>query len=69
MRDFSKLYRRPESKNGTNPDKPPQSEPPRRAAKGPLAEGVELAYSVIEKYLAKDGERPKSSAITRTQHE
>lgn len=53
MRDFSKLYRRPESKNGTNPDKPPQSEPPRRAAKGPLAEGVKLAYSVIEKYLAE----------------
>ena len=52
--DFSKLYHRPNSVNGTNAAKPVQSDAPRRApAGGPLAEGVELAYSVIEKYIAE----------------
>ncbi len=54
IRDFSKLYHRPNLVNGTNPAKPVPSEGPRRApAGGPLAEGVGLAYSVIEKYIAE----------------
>jgi hypothetical protein len=53
IRDFSKLYSRPDSANGTHPAKPVPSDAPRKAAGGPLAEGVELAYSVIEKYIAE----------------
>src|ERR1700722_4317705 len=53
IRDFSKLYRQPESVNGTHPARPIPSESPHKAARGPLAEGVELAYSVIEKYIAE----------------
>jgi hypothetical protein len=53
IRDFSKLYRRPDSANGTHPAKPVSSSAPRKAGGGPLAEGVELAYSVIEKYIAE----------------
>ena len=53
IRDFSKLYSRPDSANGTHPAKPVASDAPRKAGGGPLAEGVELAYSVIEKYIAE----------------
>jgi len=54
LRDFSKLYRRPDSVNGTNPAKPVRPDAPRKdRIGGPLAEGVELAYSVIEKYIAE----------------
>lgn len=53
IRDFSKLYSRPKSPNGSHPAKPAQSEARRKAGGGPLAEGVELAYSVIEKYIAE----------------
>ena len=53
IRDFSKLYSRSNSVNGTHPPKPAASEAPRKASGGPLADGVELAYSVIEKYIAE----------------
>lgn len=54
IRDFSKLYHRPESMNGSDAAKPSHSKEPRRAsATGPLAEGVELAYKVIDKYIAE----------------
>lgn len=54
IRDFSKLYSKPETTNGANGAKPFPSEKRRRAkAVGPLAEGVELAYSVIEKYITE----------------
>ena len=53
IRDFSKLYSRADSANGTHPAKPVRSDAPRKAGGGPLAEGVELAYSVIEKYIAE----------------
>lgn len=54
VRDFSKLYRRPDSLNGTNKAKTAQADPPRKARSGgPLADGVALAYSVIEKYIAE----------------
>jgi hypothetical protein len=53
IRDFSKLYNRPNSVNGSHPAKPVQSDAPHKAGGGPLAEGVELAYSVIEKYIAE----------------
>jgi hypothetical protein len=53
IRDFSKLYNRPGSANGNHSAKPVTSEAPRKASAGPLAEGVELAYSVIEKYIAE----------------
>jgi hypothetical protein len=52
-RDFSKLYSRQDSVNGTPPAKPAQSDSPRKAGGGPLAKGVELAYSVIERYIAE----------------
>jgi hypothetical protein len=51
IRDFSKLYSRTDSVNGIHPVKPVRSDAPRKAGGGPLAEGVELAYSVIEKYI------------------
>jgi hypothetical protein len=53
IRDFSKLYSRPNSANGTHSTKPITSDAPRKAGGGPLAEGVELAYNVIEKYIAE----------------
>jgi len=54
QRNFSKLYSRPDSVNGTNPAKPAQPDAPRKVrSAGPLAEGVELAYSVIDKYIAE----------------
>jgi hypothetical protein len=54
VRDFSKLYHPLESANGrANHDEPSSLEQPRRAKGGPLAEGVELAYSVIDKYIAE----------------
>ena len=56
-RNFSKLYSSPDSGNGNNSAKPAQSDAPRKVrSAGPLAEGVELAYSVIDKYIA-DGRR------------
>lgn len=55
IRDFSRLYGRPEETNGAAAVKPLASEKPRPAATAAssLAEGVELAYSVIEKYIAE----------------
>jgi hypothetical protein len=53
IRDFSNLYSRSESVNGAHPAKPVPSDAPCKAGSGPLAEGVELAYSVIEKYIAE----------------
>ena len=53
IRNFAKLYRRTDF-NGANPKKPVASEKVKRtAAPGPLVEGVELAYSVIDKYIAE----------------
>jgi hypothetical protein len=54
IRNFTKLYRRPDSANGLHHAKPPMSDKPNRTdATGPLAEGVELAYTVIDKYIAE----------------
>jgi hypothetical protein len=54
VRDFSKLYRRPQVVKGGDAVKPDSSDASRTGgARGPLAEGVELAYSVIEKYIAE----------------
>ena len=54
IRNFTKLYGRSYSINGANPTKPEVSEKANRAAaRGPLADGVELAYTVIEKYIAE----------------
>ena len=54
IRSFSKLYSKPETTNGATGAKPLPFEKPRRAkAVGPLGEGVELAYSVIEKYITE----------------
>jgi hypothetical protein len=52
VRDFSKLYRGRDSLKVTN--KPVAADaPPAGAPGGPLAEGVKLAYHVIEKYMAE----------------
>ena len=59
LRDFSTLYRRPDRpKTGAAAaNSPPPRETPTAALnKGPLAEGVELAYQVIEKHIV-DGRR------------
>ena len=59
LRDFSTLYRRPDRlKTGAAAaNSPPPRETPTAAPnKGPLAEGVELAYQVIEKHIV-DGRR------------
>jgi hypothetical protein len=65
IRDFSKLYSRPETTNGAAAAKPSSSEKPRPvAAASPLAEGVELAYSVIEKYIA-EGRRTAEGLSTQ----
>ena len=54
VRNFSKLYSRASSVNGTNAAKPGQPDAPVLAkGGGPLAAGVELAYNVIEKYIAE----------------
>ena len=55
IRNFSKLYHGPNSTNGrVDRVKPASNDVPRKGkAGGPLAEGVELAYSVIEKYIAE----------------
>ncbi len=54
IRNFSKLYSRSGSVNGANAAKAVQPDAPARTAdRGPLAEGVELAYNVIEKYIAE----------------
>ena len=53
IRDFSKLYSRADSANGTHPAKPVSTGAPRKGGDSPLAEGVELAYSVIDKYIAE----------------
>lgn len=54
IRDFSKLYHHSDSMNGSNPAKPAKPGVSRKTrGGGPLAEGVELAYSVIEKYIAE----------------
>ena len=54
VRNFSKLYSRSSSVNGAHATKPAQPDAPRRTTGGgPLAEGVELAYNVIEKYIAE----------------
>src|SRR5579862_3469076 len=54
-RDFFKLYSRQDSVSGADPVKPVRPNT-RKANRGPSAKGVELAYSVIEKYIA-DGRR------------
>ena len=55
IRNFSKLYR--EATNGATPAKPAAPEKPQKVAPaGPLAEGVQLAYAVIEKYIAEGRE-------------
>jgi hypothetical protein len=66
IRDFSKLYSRTETTNGPAAAKPLASEKPRPAATAasPLAEGVELAYSVIEKYIA-EGRRTAEGLSTQ----
>jgi hypothetical protein len=54
VRNFSKLYSGASSANGTNAAKAVKPNAPVRAtAGGPLAEGVELAYNVIEKYIVE----------------
>src|ERR1700719_84316 len=60
IRDFSRLYSRPNSVNGAHSAKPVSSESPRKAGSDPLAEGVELAYSVIEKYIAEGRQTAES---------
>src|SRR5215470_6320558 len=65
IRDFAKLYSRPETTNGAAAARPFGSEKPRpAAAASPLAEGVELAYSVIEKYIA-EGRRTAEGLSTQ----
>ena len=55
VRNFSKLYSRSSPVNGANAAKPVEPDAPARAkgGGGPLAEGVELAYNIIEKYIAE----------------
>jgi hypothetical protein len=53
IRDFSKLYGRADSANGSHPAKPVSTDAQRKGGGSPLAEGVELAYSVIDKYIAE----------------
>src|ERR1700719_2691832 len=60
IRDFSRLYSRPNPVNGAHSAKPAPSESPRKAGSGPLAQGVELAYSVIEKYIAEGQQTAES---------
>ena len=54
VRNFSKLYGRPDSVYGSDPATAVRSDAFHDAASGsPAAEGVELAYSVIEKHIAE----------------
>lgn len=54
VRTFSKLYSKSNSVNNNSAAKAVQSDGPVRATGGgPLAEGVELAYNVIEEYIAE----------------
>ena len=54
IRNFTTLYRRTNVTNGVNPKKQAAVEKAKRpAGSGPLVEGVELAYSVIDKYIAE----------------
>ena len=54
VRNFSKLYSRSSSANSTHAAKAAQPNAPlRTTGGGPLAEGVELAYNVIDKYIAE----------------
>ena len=54
VRNFSKLYSKSDSANGSGPAKPVPPDTGRVArSENPLAEGVELAYSVIEKHIAE----------------
>ena len=54
VRNFSKLYSKSDSANGSGPAKTVPSDTRRVAtSESPLAEGVELAYSVIEKHIAE----------------
>jgi hypothetical protein len=54
VRNFSKLYSRSSSANGTHAAKAAQPDALHpTTGGGPLAEGVELAYNVIEKYIAE----------------
>ena len=56
VRDFANLYRRSgRSTRGADAVKPGSSRciAPGRASRYPLAEGVDLAYSVIEKYIGE----------------
>jgi len=54
VREFSKLYHRQDSLNGATKTRPAQTDAPRKVrSAGPLADGVALAYSVIEKYIAE----------------
>lgn len=65
IRGFSKLYHQPETTNGAAASKHFVSEKPRTAAAAsPLADGVELAYSVIEKYIA-EGRRTAEGLSTQ----
>ena len=53
VRDFSKLYHQSESTNGHANRGTPVSPSRKVKNRDPLAVGVELAYSVIEKYIAE----------------
>src|SRR5580692_5088023 len=54
LRNFSKLYSGSSSANSIHTAKVAQPDAPLRTTSGgPLAEGVELAYNVIEKYIAE----------------
>ena len=54
VRNFSKLYSKSNSVSGSGPAKAAQPDAPPNATSGsPLAGGVELAYSVIEKHIAE----------------
>lgn len=54
IRNLTTLYRRTDSTNGVNPKKPVAPEKAKgTAAAGSLVESVELAYSVIDKYIAE----------------
>jgi len=54
VRNFSKLYSKSDSPNGSGPPKAVSPDTRRVAtSESPPAEGVELAYSVIEKHIAE----------------
>jgi hypothetical protein len=55
LRSFSNLYRRPDASNGhvTRDDRDSAEQASTAAGRGPLADGVELAYRVIERYVSE----------------